>query len=176
MCTACTSESLMIRTKRAPKLGEASHAAACVGRTVVCLHVPHGSCLGCSFGWEARRITSSARISRLGGIVSPRALAVFRLRTSLKVVGCSTGRSAGFAPALPGSHGALIHSFALLLQRYRSAIRVQRHALLHAPWRPTGHPLHAVRLPVIPPRPVHLARRHQMPAQVLRHAGCSQRL
>ena len=43
-------------------------------------------------------ITSSARASRVGGIVSPSALAVFRLMTSSNLVGCSTGRSAGFAP------------------------------------------------------------------------------
>ena len=47
-------------------------------------------------------------------------------------------------------------------------IRVKRHALPDAHWRPTGHPLHAVRLPVIPTRPVQLAHRHQMPGQVLR--------
>jgi hypothetical protein len=42
--------------------------------------------------------TSSAEISTDGGIVSPRALAVLRLMTCLKRVGCSTGRSPGFAP------------------------------------------------------------------------------
>jgi hypothetical protein len=43
-------------------------------------------------------MTSSARASRDGGIVSPRALAVLRLMTSSNFVGCSTGRSAGLAP------------------------------------------------------------------------------
>src|SRR5215471_11681837 len=43
-------------------------------------------------------ITSSARASSDGGIVRPRALAVLRLITSSKVVGCSMGRAAGFAP------------------------------------------------------------------------------
>jgi Transposase len=43
-------------------------------------------------------ITSSARASTAGGIVRPRALAVFRLMTSSNFVGCSTGRSLGFAP------------------------------------------------------------------------------
>jgi hypothetical protein len=33
-----------------------------------------------------------------GGIVRPSALAVFRLMTSSNLVGCSTGKSAGFAP------------------------------------------------------------------------------
>ncbi len=44
------------------------------------------------------RITSSACPSSDGGIVSPRALAVLRLMTSSNFVGCSTGRSPGFAP------------------------------------------------------------------------------
>ena len=43
-------------------------------------------------------ITSSARASTLGGIVSPSPFAVLRLITSSNFVGCSTGRSAGFAP------------------------------------------------------------------------------
>src|SRR5262249_8321938 len=43
-------------------------------------------------------ITWSARASSDGGIVRPRALAVLRLITSSNLVGCSTGRSAGFAP------------------------------------------------------------------------------
>src|SRR6266446_7761175 len=43
-------------------------------------------------------ITSSAWMRRDGGIVSPSAWAVLRLRTSLKSIGCSTGRSAGLAP------------------------------------------------------------------------------
>jgi hypothetical protein len=46
----------------------------------------------------AYRMTSSARRSRDGGIVSPSALAVLRLITSSNLVGCSTGRSPGFAP------------------------------------------------------------------------------
>jgi len=43
-------------------------------------------------------ITWSARRRRDGGIVRPRALAVLRLIASSNFVGCSTGRSAGFAP------------------------------------------------------------------------------
>ena len=43
-------------------------------------------------------ITSSARRSRDGGIVSPSALAVLRLMISSNFVGCSTGKSAGLAP------------------------------------------------------------------------------
>jgi hypothetical protein len=43
-------------------------------------------------------ITSSARSRRDGGIVIPRALAVWRLMTNSNFVGCSTGRSAGLVP------------------------------------------------------------------------------
>jgi len=43
-------------------------------------------------------ITSSARAISIGGIVTPSALAVFRLITSSNLVGCSTGKSSGFAP------------------------------------------------------------------------------
>src|SRR3989454_1568499 len=47
-------------------------------------------------------------------------------------------------------------------------LRVKRHKFPDAPRRPAGHPLHAVRQPVILTRPVQLAHRHQMPGQVLR--------
>src|SRR5262249_535762 len=43
-------------------------------------------------------ITSLARRRDDSGIVRPSALAVVRLMTSSNLVGCSTGRSAGFAP------------------------------------------------------------------------------
>src|SRR5262249_18755917 len=43
-------------------------------------------------------ITWSARSSSDCGIVRPSAFAVFRLITNSNFVGCSTGRSAGFAP------------------------------------------------------------------------------
>src|SRR5262245_44647915 len=43
-------------------------------------------------------ITSSARASSVAGTVMPSALAVFILMTSWKRVGCSTGKSAGWAP------------------------------------------------------------------------------
>ena len=43
-------------------------------------------------------ITSSARAKRVGGIVNPSALAVFRLMTSSTLVLCWIGRSAGLAP------------------------------------------------------------------------------
>jgi hypothetical protein len=43
-------------------------------------------------------ITSSARESSVGGTVRRSAFAVFKLITNSNLVGCSTGRSAGFAP------------------------------------------------------------------------------
>ena len=43
-------------------------------------------------------ITSSARCRSDGGIFRPSVLAVFKLITNSNFVGCSTGRSAGFAP------------------------------------------------------------------------------
>src|SRR4029079_16899639 len=46
----------------------------------------------------AYSITSSARASSVGGTVMPSALAVLRLMTNSNFVGCSTGRSVGFAP------------------------------------------------------------------------------
>ena len=52
-------------------------------------------------GWQqipSYSITSSARASTVGGISRPSALAVLRLITSSNFIGCSTGRSAGFAP------------------------------------------------------------------------------
>ena len=45
-----------------------------------------------------RRDFSSARASRVGGTSSPSALAVLRLITNSNLVGCSIGKSAGFAP------------------------------------------------------------------------------
>src|SRR6516164_3247796 len=43
-------------------------------------------------------ITSSASASRVGGTVRPSVFAVLRLITSSNLVGCKTGRSAGFSP------------------------------------------------------------------------------
>ena len=43
-------------------------------------------------------ITSSARASSVGGTSMPSAFAVVRFTTRSNLVGCSTGRSAGFAP------------------------------------------------------------------------------
>jgi hypothetical protein len=44
------------------------------------------------------RITLSALANTFGGIVNPICFAAFRLITSSNFVGCSMGRSAGFAP------------------------------------------------------------------------------
>src|SRR5262249_31354404 len=43
-------------------------------------------------------ITSVARSRNDSGIVNPKVFVVVRLRTRSNFVGCSTGRSAGFAP------------------------------------------------------------------------------
>ena len=43
-------------------------------------------------------ITSSAVANSVSGMVRPRALAVLRLMTNSNLVGCWTGRSAGFSP------------------------------------------------------------------------------
>jgi hypothetical protein len=49
-------------------------------------------------GPECYSITSSARLSTVGGMVSPIAFAVLRLMTSSYLVGAWTGRSDGFSP------------------------------------------------------------------------------
>src|SRR5262249_47427876 len=58
-------------------------------------------------------ITSSARASSVGGTVRPSALAVVRFTTKSNLVGCSTGRSAGFAPrrTLFTTSAARLHMF-----------------------------------------------------------------
>src|SRR5262249_55913613 len=43
-------------------------------------------------------ITSSARASSVGGISTPIVLAAFKLMINSNLVGCSTGKSTGFAP------------------------------------------------------------------------------
>ena len=52
----------------------------------------------CSAAKVPHSITSSARTRIAGEIVTPMASAVFILRTNSNFVGCSTGRSATFAP------------------------------------------------------------------------------
>src|SRR5262247_4061876 len=58
-----------------------------------CLFTPWSSSLA-----AIHSITSSARARSVAGTVMPSALAVFILMTSWKRVGCSTGKSAGWAP------------------------------------------------------------------------------
>ncbi len=50
------------------------------------------------FGLFGHRMTRSALANTFGGIVNPICLAVFKLMISSNLVGCSTGKSAGFAP------------------------------------------------------------------------------
>ena len=57
-------------------------------------HNAWGDCIR----WSTHSMTSSARARIDGGTVSPSALAVLRLTISSNVVGCWTGRSAGFSP------------------------------------------------------------------------------
>jgi hypothetical protein len=52
----------------------------------------------CTATTDVYSITASARATTAGGISSPMALAVFRLMTNSNLVGCNTGRSAGFSP------------------------------------------------------------------------------
>ena len=60
----------------------------------------HYECLGlCPLNPVTRaKYRAACRIRRVGGIVIPRASAVFRWRSSVNFVGCSTGRSAGYVP------------------------------------------------------------------------------
>src|ERR1700716_2176695 len=50
-----------------------------------------------SFPWRTHSMTSSGIASTPGGMVRPSALAVLRLIANSKLVGCSTGKSAGLA-------------------------------------------------------------------------------
>ena len=59
---------------------------------------PMPSATPCTAANDHYSITSSARASKVGGTMMPSAFAVFKLITSSNLVGCSTGRSAGFAP------------------------------------------------------------------------------
>jgi hypothetical protein len=52
-----------------------------------------------AMNWRpAHSITSSAVASSVGGTSRPSALAVLRWMTNSNLVGCTTGRSAGFSP------------------------------------------------------------------------------
>ncbi|MBI1996211.1 MAG: hypothetical protein HYU31_12865 [Deltaproteobacteria bacterium] len=56
---------------------------------------PQSSALVTQHCYFTTRVT---RMSTIGGIVRPRALAVLRLSTNSNLIGCSTGMSAGFVP------------------------------------------------------------------------------
>ena len=67
---------------------------------------------------KIHRITLSARASTFGGIVTPICLAVFKLMISSNLVGCSTGRSAVFAPLrILSIATATLTCFSLLVAR-----------------------------------------------------------
>src|SRR5829696_9409326 len=53
---------------------------------------------GCDDLPAPHSITSSARARKVGGMVRPSPRAVLRLMRNSNRVGCSTGKSAGFAP------------------------------------------------------------------------------
>src|SRR5262249_48239558 len=62
---------------------------------------PRGSCANKRHELAAfHSITSSASASSFSGIVTPSALAIVRLMTKSNLVGCSIGRSDGFAPRM----------------------------------------------------------------------------
>ena len=62
------------------------------------LHIPASENLHKRRSRQLHSITSSAVASSLSGMVTPSAFAVLRLITSSNVVGCSIGKSPGFAP------------------------------------------------------------------------------
>ena len=98
----------LVATKRYPELGDAAVVRAL--RWPSTLECPRFTStdvdgLTCKTplvagarGVAAQRITSVAWKRRVGGIVRPRASAVFRLMTNSNFMGCSTGRSAGLVP------------------------------------------------------------------------------
>jgi hypothetical protein len=68
-------------------------------------------------------MTSSARASRVVGMVMPSALAVLRLIMSLNFSGCSTGKSAGVAPWRMRSKALKAYGFCCC----RMAVRLATH-------------------------------------------------
>ena len=64
-------------------------------------------------------ITSSAVASSEGGIVRPSAFALLRLTISSNLVGCSTGRSPGFAPFLLGRGPLRVNRVGLSMDQRR---------------------------------------------------------
>ena len=85
--------------RAAASAGVAFFRARLAGRTSGCRRAASDGAIDTtSDKTERYSITLSARARSVGGTVRPRALALLRLIRSSKAVGCSTGRSAGFAP------------------------------------------------------------------------------
>src|SRR5262249_20224344 len=70
--------------------------------------------------------------------------------------------------ALKSLPGDLVRPAGPLRPTTAERVRVKRDELPDARRRPAGHPLHPVRLPVVPARPVQLAHRHHVLGHVLR--------
>ena len=89
-------------------------------------------------------MTSSARPSSEGGIVSPSALAALRLMTSSNLLDCSTGSSAGLAPfrILSLSSGRSRHS-SDHIRRKENASRASSGRTLRQIARTSGDPQNA---------------------------------
>src|SRR5215510_8322343 len=77
------------------------------------------SALG-QYGHCIYSITSSARATSVGGIVTPNALAVFNLTTRSNLAGCSTGRSLAQIARV----GALQHSIYNACRVYGPALEL----------------------------------------------------
>src|SRR6478672_11705551 len=88
------------------------------------IHYPRGVRLALNSrhsleGQDRYSITSSAVASSEGGIVRPSAFALLRLTISSNLVGCSTGRSPGFAPFLLGRGPLRVNRVGLSMDQRR---------------------------------------------------------
>src|SRR6266404_9937115 len=73
----------------------------------------------------------------------------------------------GFATSQVAGSRAALGAVCLLGATSAELLRVKRHKFPDAHRRPAGHPLDAVRPPVITTRPMQLAHRQKMPRQML---------
>jgi hypothetical protein len=95
---------LTCRSRSRPKLGAEERYARRCGQAVWLLRSRRerpGRCRAAEQRDDrspVHSITSSASASSLSGTVRPSAFAVLRLITSSNLVGCTTGKSAGFSP------------------------------------------------------------------------------